>query len=413
MTQRPVRAWHARSTPHRPLVQSARLLAAALFCLAITPCISCTGAFRNPFRPGSPPVPEVLLPGASLADVIAAINANADRLQTLQTTNASITVPGIPGVPLLRGNIAAMRPGRMRIEASAALLGKQVDMGANDDAFWFWTKQNNPPGVYFVRRDQLAQGAAAGLMPIDPQWLLDALGFARLDPAGFHEGPTVTSNGSLEIRSIVQTPRGPVAKLTVVDAKRGVILEQHAYDGQGALIASARTLEHRYDPSVQVAIPQRLELRLVAADLALTIDLGTPALNAALPNPAVWTMPVMPGVPLVDLANAPEGLYPSMGQTFNQTGMYDIPAATVPSASLDSPYGSAVNAMPQGSPPTGTSNAPGWNGAFAPAPQSSGVPPSAVPSYPPGAPVPNGFGASNGYGAPNAYAPGSEPSPYA
>ncbi|NOZ41202.1 MAG: hypothetical protein GXP24_13400 [Planctomycetes bacterium] len=271
---------------------------------------SCNRAFRNPFATTGPPAPEVLQMGMSLDQVVAAVNQNASRIVSYQTNNASITVPGMPGIPLLRGNIAALAPGKVRLQASTTFTGPEVDLGSNDELFWFWVKRNEPPALYFSRHDQFANSAAKQVMPIEPQWLLDALGMMQFSPNDRHEGPfphgpSSQRNGEIEIRSVIQTRGGQMSKSTIIDARRAWVLEQHVYDASGTLVASTRASKHRYYPAVGVSLPEKIELRLPAAQLSLSINVGTVQLNTLPDNPALWSLPAI--TPQIDLGTAAPG----------------------------------------------------------------------------------------------------------
>jgi hypothetical protein len=278
------------------------LLLMFVFC---TSGASCSRSIRSPFAPWTPPAPEVLATGSSLDQVIAAVNQNSARIQSLQTNNASITVPGMPAIPLLRGNIAAQRPGRIRLIAST-LIGPEVDLGANDELFWFWVKHNEPPAIYFARHDQFCGTAAQKLLPIEPQWLLDALGFVEFKPNDRHEGPVPAGKGRVEIKSLVQGRCGPMTKRTVIDSHSAGVLEQHVYDGAGTLVASAVAKGPlRYYPGPGVLLPEELEIRVPASNLSMSIDLGTVEINTIAENPQLWTMPVISGAPPTDLGATP------------------------------------------------------------------------------------------------------------
>jgi len=303
-------------TPTTSQLQTAPKLLPSLLLLLVVFCGSgatCNRQFRNPFAPVGPPAPEVLLGGSSLDQVTAAVNQNASRIVSYQTNNASITVPGMPGLPRLRGNIAAQQPGKVRLQASTALTGAEVDLGSNDELFWFWVKRNEPPALYFSRHDQFAGSAARQVMPIEPQWLLDALGMMQFSPNDRHEGPFPYGEGNLEIRSIIQTRGGQMSKSTIIDGRRAWVLEQHVYDAAGTLVASTRASGHRYYPAAGVSLPQDIELRLPAAQLSLSIDVGTVQLNALSDNRALWSLPVMSGYPQIDLGSAPSGSVAPMG----------------------------------------------------------------------------------------------------
>ncbi|TWU26104.1 hypothetical protein Pla144_33210 [Bythopirellula polymerisocia] len=274
---------------------------------------TCSRSIRNPFTSVGPPAPEVLVPGAALDQVIAAVNQNSIRIQNFQTNNASISVPGTTVLPSLSGNIAAERPGRLRLQASTSLTGQEVDLGSNEELFWFWVKRNEPPDLYFARHSQYVGSAAQQLMPIEPSWLLDALGFAQFAPEDFHEGPIPHGNGTLEIRSVIQTRIGTLTKSTVVDAQRAWVLEQHLYDAKGTLLASAIARSHQYYPAVNVSLPQVIDISMPTAQLALSIDVGTVQINQSSLNPALWQLPVLAGYRQIDLGTAPPGAISAMG----------------------------------------------------------------------------------------------------
>ncbi len=311
------------------LPRSTRLLLLVVFCGSGA---TCSPSLRNPFIQQGPPAPEVLTTGASLDQVVSAVNLNAGRIQSYQTNNASITVPGIPGIPLLRGNIVAQRPGRIRLQASTAITGPEVDMGSNDQLFWFWVKRNEPPALYFSRHDQFVGSAAQQVMPIDPKWLLDAIGMSQFSPNDQHQGPLPHGDGTLEVRSIIQSPTGTLTKSTVIDARRAWVMEQHIYDSGGQLMVSSRARRHRFYPAMGVSLPQEIEIRVPAMQLALTIDVGTVLLNQVAENPALWTLPVLSGYPQIDLGSAPPGAVPAVG-----SANYSAPVITPPAVALRPP----------------------------------------------------------------------------
>lgn len=355
---------------------------ACLTFAALACTISCARSLRNPFSSMGPPSPEVLASGSSLPQIIAAVNQNSHKIVSYQTNNATITIPGSMGIPALRGNIAAMRPGRVRLQASTALTGPEVDLGSNEELFWFWVKRNEPPAVYFARHTQRAGSAAQQLMPIEPQWLLDALGMAELNSADRHEGPLPgRDKNTIEITSIVQSQNGPLTKRTVLHATKALVLEQHLYDGAGILLASAVAKSHRYYATAGVSLPQEVEIRIPPAELAMMIDVGTVELNRLTNTPAMWSMPTIQGSPAVDLGAAPPsspgGGAPTLGAQINDADWYNpAPAVGAPNAM------GAVAESP--SPPIGTTLPAGGVGVPEPQfiPPAGGVTPSPAPILP-------------------------------
>jgi hypothetical protein len=337
---------------------TALLLALILFCCSGA---TCSQSLRNPFAQSGPPAPELLAAGASLEQVIAAVNQNSARVQSYQTGDASITFRGMPGVPSLRGNIVAQRPGRLRLEAST-LLGPEIDLGSNDELFWFWVKRNEPPALYFSRHDQFVGSAAQQVMPIEPQWLLDALGLSQFSPNDHHEGPLPHSDGTLEIRSVLQTRTGPMTKSTVIDTRRAWVLEQHLYDGAGTHLASSRARSHRYYPAAGVSLPQTVDINLPAAQLALSIDVGRVQINSVQNNPALWSLPAIN--PQIDLGSAPPGAVSAIGRpgskdwnTFASPALVGIRPATDGSAYPQVAYPQVMQTSPSMVVPVPTADA--------------------------------------------------------
>ena len=296
----------------RPLLPLATLL--MLFCASGAHCVQQMG----PAWPYSSvaQAPRLLPPGPSLDQVIEVVNNNTDRVTSLSTSNAVIRSPMIP--TSLRGNIALERPHKFRLVASLALTGPEVDLGSNDELFWVWIHRNQPPAVYFCRHEQFYQSAAREQMPIEPKWLIEAIGLPRFDPRAVHDGPKLNPDGTLEIYStlplpVTGSPLGAVAqnrqlnKVTVVDAQRGWVLEQHIYLDRTKLLASSLARDHRYDPTTGVSLPQHVTIHMYDTrspngQITLEIDLGDVVINSVGGNPdQLWTMPTFPGSPPVDL----------------------------------------------------------------------------------------------------------------
>ena len=245
------------------------------------------------------PQPRVLPPSPTLEQVVEVVNRNNSQIRSFSTSRASIDGPGFPS---LRASIAFERPKRLRLRAETGLTGAEFDLGSNDEMFWFWVRRNEPPAVYFCRHDQLASSGALQSIPIEPEWLIEALGIAEFDPALPHQGPYPLADDRLRIDTIRETPDGPMTKITIIDGSQGWILEQHLFDARRRLLASALAGGHRRDPLSGLTMPTVVKLDCPPAQLSMRIGLGNVEINRPLGNAALWAMPQYPGAPLIDLA---------------------------------------------------------------------------------------------------------------
>jgi hypothetical protein len=237
------------------------------------------------------------------------INSNSGQVLSLYTSQASVTIPGAPTA--LRTTVAYQRERRLRLRADTALTGPEMDLGSNDELFWFWVKRNQPPAVYFCRHDQFATSAARKFLPVDPTWLPRALGVVTFAPGGAYQGPTPISAGRLEIRTLPATPDGNTF-VTVIDDSRGIVLEEHVYDPLGNRLATALLSRHRRDGTTGITLPKHVELHLPTMQLQIGIDLKDEQINRLQASQAdLWIKPPLHGYTELDLADPTLRLEPT------------------------------------------------------------------------------------------------------
>lgn len=289
----------------RVLVRRGAVLLGAAVVLCGSMGASCTPRVGAPFTFGGPQAPVVLGPESTAADIAAAVNANTARVQTYQASRATLSMPGTMGLPLLSSSIAVERPSRLRLRATTTITGPEVDIGSNDERFWVWARRNDPPGVYTATHAAFAASNARQQLPIDPAWLVDALGLPTIETATAVDGPFPRGDGTVEIRTQLATSAGPAQRVYLVDDRTAQVRQQHFYDATGSLVASVTHDDYRFDPVAGVSLPQEVELRVPAAQLALRISTGPVLLNAPIADGGqLWSMPQLNGYPVVDLAGA-------------------------------------------------------------------------------------------------------------
>ena len=269
------------------------LVVVGLFALSGASC-------PNMLRPQGPPIPRALPQSPTLDQLIQVVNGNSSRIQSFYTAHATLSGQGIPA---LSTRIAFWRPRYFRLYASD-LTGPEVDLGSNPEWFWYWVRRAQPPAIYFCRHDQFANSPARHTIPVQPDWLIEALGVSEIDPGLPHQGPFPLQGDRLELRTIRETPDGPVTKVTIFDGAQGWILEQHILNAQGALLASAVASQHRRDPLSGLVMPGVVVVNCPSAQFSIRIDLGAVEINRLSGNTGnLWMMPQIPGTPAVDLAN--------------------------------------------------------------------------------------------------------------
>jgi hypothetical protein len=242
-------------------------------------------------------------------------------------------------------------------------------LGSNEELFWVWIRRNQPPAMFFCRHDQFPYSNARQVMPIEPDWIIEALGLTRLDPAVPHQGPFPLGNGRLEIRSVRPGPGGDLTKITVVDEARGVVLEQHLYDARGQRLATALTSRHLADPASGAILPRSVEIQWPPAQLTMRLDIASLRINALSPDSqALWVKPEYQGYPNIDLADPTiRFVTPNQAAGPVNSGPNQMQPPTAPPGSSP-PYPPAIppRYLPSGGVPGTTHYPPGSTSRVAP-----------------------------------------------
>lgn len=275
------------------------------------------------------PTARVLPSEATLEQVTMVVNENSSRIQSLSADGAKISSSEFP---TLHADLAVERPQRMRLIAKAtALTGAEFDFGSNDELFWFWVKRPQPPALYFCRHDQFDYSSSRNVLPVDPDWLIEALGIVTFDPAEQHQGPFPVGKGNIKVCTIVQGPTGQLTKVRVIDSAHGWIVAQHIYDANGQRLASATASGHRRDPQSQAILPRHVEIQWPQTNFSLKIDLGDVTVNQlATGDGQLWTKPEYPGWPDVDLATVQLSVGPDGNTVITPVNTQSPPARPQP-----------------------------------------------------------------------------------
>ncbi len=317
MVHQPVaRPTMSHKRTHSP-VRFALILLVGLFATSGAMCQQWTRQYTQP---------RTLPVSATLVQIETVVNDNANRVQSLQSTKATLSVSGAP--TSLRANVAMEPPRRLRLTADAPFGGRELDLGSNDEIFWLWLKRSQPPALFVCRHDQFAMSNARQIMPVEPDWLVEAVGLPRFDTSQPLDGPTPVGSGRLQIRSHRPSVLGDMTKVTIIDAWDGTVVEQHLYDPQGHLLATALTSRYKRDPASGAALPRSIDIQWPTTQppISLHLEVTDWLVNVVTPDHvAKWAKPEYPGYPEVNLADpnlrfvAP-GTMPPLGPATSRDG---------------------------------------------------------------------------------------------
>lgn len=262
-----------------------------LLCFFVCGGATCS---RQPPAALFPPPPPVFQATPTLQDLVLTMN-RTKSISQLSTNSASVEVLSMPDLPRLGATLNLQREKNFRLRASLPIIFAGIDMGSNPESFWFEVPEGVSKTLYYARHEQYQKQLSRAILPIDPTWMMDALGLVELDPTNVIAGPITRTDGRLEVRSTQTMPDGIYQKVLILDPKAGFVTDQFLYAPSGNLIARSHATKHAYYASYECSIPHEVEIHLMPAvgpPLSMKIEVGSYAVNQLLSgDPNLFVMP--------------------------------------------------------------------------------------------------------------------------
>jgi hypothetical protein len=283
-----------------------RKILAPLLLVMLTGCAD--GGRFNLLRPsGNKPADPVATYTPATEELVAYLNRNSEKIPGIQSNDIGLTCYAGTGVGIpVGGKIRAQGPRSFRMTADA-LGNREVDLGSNDQEFWYWIRRGDPYQV-FCSYQALEEGRVKQMrFPFQPDWVLEAMGMGRYGPAEKYE--LATEPGHFKLIERTKSPQGvPVKKIIVFDAqdrsKKPDLPQVTDYlvvdERSGKLIGSAKITRRQILPGGG-EIPRELELRWPEENMKLVLHLTGVQVNGNIPS-QVFVRTKLNGVHSYDLA---------------------------------------------------------------------------------------------------------------
>jgi hypothetical protein len=244
------------------------------------------------------------------------VNDNARRLQAVEARDLEISAKGGgQAIDLVDANMSCAKPRHFSLQAT--VVGHQaVDIGSNDQEFWFWLKQGDGY-LYHCAYADLSRGNVRMPFPVHPEWVLEVMGMAEMNPDGKYE--VKVSDRTLNLIETTTSPSGqPIRKVTVFNravgnSGRHQVVAHLLQDGAGNTVCAASVAQVHFDKASGAVVPQKFTIVCAGEKqsdrMEMTMTLGGLQVNPQFDRnqmAARFTRPRLPGVPTYDLARGPE-----------------------------------------------------------------------------------------------------------
>jgi hypothetical protein len=299
-------------------------------CLLLS-CLMLSGCKWLNSKPN--PAPPTAVGGAPKADnLVSYLNRQADLLATIQSEDVDLTVTAqgkrLPG---LRCFMVCEKPRSFRL-TGAAVGTDYVDIGSNNDQFWFWVKDGEAPPLYYCSYVDYEKGVKLPL-PFQPEWVVQALGMAKYDPNKPYKIEAKGNTYELIEETTIQGM--PVKKITIFNARNSndpaqpQVLGHVVQDAATGKIICQATIRRVRAANFQtqqgqgtVFYPSDVQLEWPSEQLIMTMKIGRTTVNQKISNEEVaryFSRPNWDGLKKIDLAHLPPSGNPT-SRDIRQTG---------------------------------------------------------------------------------------------
>lgn len=179
----------------------------------------------------------------------------------------------------LTGKMHYEKPNNFRLEIHS-VLGKEIDIGSNSEVFWYWSKRDKRPGLYWAYHKDF--GKTRLKTPFNPLFFKASLGLELIDKTrmSLHE-----NNTHLMVSMLQKSALGKDVLYSVfVDKTRKVIDGFIVSSLQGKSLAAVEIQEHVGD------LPGKVLYTWHEEDRIMQFSFKKGRTNVAL-NPSLWQMP--------------------------------------------------------------------------------------------------------------------------
>lgn len=212
-------------------------------------------------------------------DLIGYLNREADRLrpeEAMRCQNLDIDAKA-NGQPVgVGGMMLCQKPRNFRLQAK--LVGQPaVDIGSNNDEFWYWISKNEPPYLFHCSYEALARGTKIPF-PFQPDLVVAALGLSKYDPNKRYELKAPPRANYYELIETTTSPQGqPIYKVTVFNRNQATpptpqVIAHVLRDAKGTVLCQATIRRVQRDSQTGTVWPELVVFEWPAQKISMKMQ---------------------------------------------------------------------------------------------------------------------------------------------
>lgn len=180
----------------------------------------------------------------------------------------------------LNGNLRYEKDRNFRMMVRS-IFGRELDLGSNENQFWFWSRRNREPGLYFAKHEDYYKTRLK--TPFNPVWMMRSLGIDPIDV----ENVEFIDEEDKDIMVVKRTQNASGKKIivtTFVNRSTNKISGILTTDLDAKPLVSAEIKEYKSD------FPKKVVYHWFEEDKVMEIELINPRMGGEA-NPELWVRP--------------------------------------------------------------------------------------------------------------------------
>jgi len=250
---------------------------------ALSGCLGMNNTTKNSTPPpallstNEKPTPELLIRNS--------LNHNADLVRSLDVRDLDMDITADNQQVGVSGTLYCQQPKNFRMRAKV-LANQVTDIGSNDQEFWYWIKEDKPPDLRYCSYSDMARGNVRLPFPVQPEWVMEALGMAHYDPSRGNFTVELKGKTIELIEQTVSSQNQPIKKVIVFNNYNAAgttypqVAAYRVYDASNKLICQATIEKVQRDPN-GATVPHKVLLEWPTQKLKLKMTLDCVTVNNA------------------------------------------------------------------------------------------------------------------------------------
>lgn len=218
-------------------------------------------------------------PEVSLPDLVHEINQRNSQIQTFTCDDVAIKTWERGIKVRLKAELHYEKDLSFRMILDS-VFGKELDLGSNDKMFWYWSRRDKHPGLYWSFHEDFYKTRLK--TPFNPMFMRDTLGLNEIPQEGAKVGET--EGKVIIVYEKYDSMMRPILYTIVINKTYKVVEGILVTDMGGNPLAVAEIKEH------QNGLPAEILYTWYEEDKVLLLRFNNPKVNQSLSS-NLWTPP--------------------------------------------------------------------------------------------------------------------------